>query len=49
MIMIFILQFVNMIYHIDQFADFELCLHPQNKPCLLIAYDLFNVLLISVC
>ena len=33
--MIFILQFVNVVYHTDWFADIEPSLHPQDKPHLI--------------
>ena len=45
---IFILQFVNMVYHIDWFAYIEESLYSWDK-CHLIMYDPFNVLLDSVC
>ena len=46
----FILHFVYVIYHIGWFVDFEpsLCLQ-NNKSHLIMMYDLFNVLLNSVC
>ena len=47
--MIFLLQFVNMVYHIDQFAYIEESLHSWDKPHLIMVYDPFNVLLDSVC
>ena len=47
--MVFIFQFVNMVYHIDLFAYTEESLHPWNKPNLIMVYELFDVLLISVC
>ena len=47
--MIFILQFVNMVYHIDRFMDVEPSLHPWDKSHLIMVYDPFNVLLDSVC
>ena len=43
--MVFILQFVNMVYHIDQFAYTEKSLHPRDKSHLIMVYDPFNVLL----
>ena len=46
--MVFILQFVNVVYHID-FADIEESLHPWAKFHLIMVYDHFNVLLDSVC
>ena len=47
--MVFILQFVNMVYHIDRFAYIEESWHPWDKPHLIMVYDPFNVLLDSVC
>ena len=47
--MVFILQFVNMVYHIDWFAYIEESLHCWDKTHLIIVYDPFNVLLDSVC
>ena len=47
--MIFILQFVNVVYHSDWFADIEKSLHPWDKSCLIMVYDTFNVLLDLVC
>ena len=46
--MIFIFQFVNMIYDIDSFACIEESLYPWNKPNLIMVYELFDVLLNSV-
>ena len=43
-IMAFIFQFANMVYHIDWFAYIEESLHPLDKADLIIIYDLFNVL-----
>ena len=47
--MIFILQFVIMMYHIHWFADTEKSLHPWDKSHLIILYHSSNVLLDSVC
>ena len=47
--MVFLLQFVNMVYHIDWFAYIEESLHSWDKPHLIMVYDPFNVLLDSVC
>ena len=47
--MVFIFQFVNMVYHIGWFAHIEESLHPWNKPNLIMVYELFDVLLNSVC
>ena len=44
-----ILQFVNVVYYIDLFVDIEESLHPWDKAHLVMMYDLFNVLLDSVC
>ena len=43
--MVFILQFVNMVYHIDWFAYIEESLHPWDKSHLIMVSDPFNVLL----
>ena len=42
---VFILQLVNVVYHIDWFMDIEPLLHPWDKSHLIMVYDLFNVLL----
>ena len=47
--MVFIFQFVNMVYHIDWFACTEESFHCWSKPKLIIEYELFDVLLNSVC
>ena len=44
-----IFQFVNVVYHIDLFANIEESLHPWDKAHLAIMYDHFNMLLDSVC
>ena len=41
----FILQFVNMMYHIDWFADNEKSLYPWDKSFLIMVSDPFKVLL----
>ena len=46
--MVFLLQFVNMVYHIDQFAYIEEALNSLDKPHLIMVYDSFNALLDSV-
>ena len=46
--MVFVFQF-NMVYHIDWFAYIEESLHHQNRPNLIMVYELFDVLLNSVC
>ena len=47
--MAFIFQFVNVVYHIDSFANVEESLHPWGKAHLVMIYDVFNMLLDSVC
>ena len=47
--MVFIFQFVNIVYHTDLFAYIEESLHPWNKPSLIMVYEFFDVLLNSVC
>ena len=47
--MVFIFQFVNMVYHIDQFAYIKESLHSWNKPNLITVYKIFDVLLNFVC
>ena len=47
--MAFIVQFVNVVYYIDWFADIEESLHPRDKAHLVMVYDLYNVLLDSDC
>ena len=44
-----ILQFINVVYHIDWCADIEKSLHPWDKSHLIMVYDSFNVLLDLVC
>ena len=46
---IFILQFVNIVCHTDWFLYIEESLHSWNKPNLIMVYELFTVLLNSVC
>ena len=46
---VFIFQFVNVMYHTDCFANTEESLHPWDKAHLVMVYDLFNVLLDSDC
>ena len=45
--MIFVFQFVNMMYHIDWFVYIEESLDPWNKPNSIMVYELFDVLLIA--
>ena len=47
--MVFIFQFVNVVYNIDWFVNIEEFLHPWDKAQLVVMYDLFNMLLDSVC
>ena len=46
---IFIIQYVNMVCHIDWFVYTEESLHSWYKPNLIMAYELFHVLLNSLC
>ena len=39
----FILQFVNVMYHIDWFADTEKSLHPWDKSHLIMVYDFYGI------
>ena len=43
--LVFILQFVNVVYHIDWFVNIEESLHPWDKAHLVTMYDLFNMFL----
>jgi len=43
--MVFLLQFVNVVYHTDGFADIEESLHPWDKSHLIMMYNPFSVLL----
>ena len=45
----FIFQLLIVVYYIDSFVDFEESLHPWDKAHLVMAYDLFKVLLDSDC
>ena len=47
--MAFIFQFVNVVYYIGWFADIEESLHHWDKAHSVMIYDLFNMLLVSVC
>ena len=47
--MVFIFQSVNMVYNIDSFVYNDESLHPWHKPILIMAYELFDVLLKSFC
>ena len=46
--MVFIFQFVDMVYHIDWFPYIEESLHPWNKPNLIMVYELFNVFCLKI-
>ena len=45
---VFIPHSVNVVYHIDWFADVEPSLCPWYKSYLIVVYDLFNILLYSI-
>ena len=47
--MVFMFQCVNVMYHMDCFANIEESLHPWDKAHLVMMYDLLNMLLDSVC
>ena len=47
--MVFIFQFVHMVYHIDCFVNIEESLHPWDKAHLVMMYGLINMLLDLVC
>ena len=47
--MFFVFQFVNVVYHIDWFVNVEEFLHAWDKTHLVMMYDLFNMLLDSIC
>jgi hypothetical protein len=47
--MVFVLDSVYMLYYIYGFTYVEPFLHPWNETDLVMAYDLFGVLLNSVC
>ena len=47
--MVFIFQFVNVVYYIDWFADIKESLHSWDKAHLFMVYDFLNMLLDSVC
>ena len=40
--MVFILQFVDVVYHIDRFVDIEESLHPWDKSYLIMVHNLFD-------
>ena len=47
--MVFIFQFMDVVYYFDWFVDIEESFHPWDKAYLVMMYDLFNMLLDSVC
>ena len=47
--MVFIFQFVDVVYHTNWFMNIEESLCPWDKAHLVMMYDLFNMLLDSVC
>ena len=47
--MVFIFQFVNMVFLMDLFACVEESIHPWYTSHLIMVYDLCNMLLDSVC
>ena len=47
--MVFIFQFVNVVYYIDWFEDIKESLHSWDKAHLDMMYDCFHMLLDSVC
>ena len=42
-VVFFIIQFPNIVYHTDQFADLEKILHLWDKSCLIRVYDTLDV------
>ena len=46
--MVFIIQFVTVVYRTDWFVNTEESLHAWDKAHLVMMYDLFNMLLDSV-
>ena len=47
--MIFIFNFVNVVYHVDCFADMDSFLHPWNKFHLIMVCNPFNAIENLVC
>ena len=47
--MVFLLQFVNVVYHTDGIEDIEEPLHPWDKSHLIMMSNPLNVLLDAVC
>ena len=46
--MVFIFQFVNVVYHIDWLVNIDEYFPPWDKACLVMMCDIFNMLLDSV-
>ena len=44
---VFVFQFVNMVYYIDMFVNIEKSLRPWHKAHLVMMYDRFNMFLDS--
>lgn len=47
--MVFILWFINMLYHVDWFVDVKPSFHSWNESRLVMVYNPFNILLNLVC
>ena len=47
--MVYIFQFVNMVLHTDLFPNIDKSLPPWDKAHLFMMYDLFNMLMGSIC
>jgi len=47
--MVFIFQFINMVFYNDWFGYIEESLNPWKKLNLIMVYELFDVLLYPVC
>ena len=47
--MVLIIQFVNVVYHIDWFVNIEESLHPWDETHLAMMHDLLNILLDTIC
>ena len=47
--MVFILQFVEVVYYSDGFVDVEKSLHPCDESHLIMVYDLSNICLVTDC
>ena len=46
---IWLLSFINVVYHVDSFVNIGPALQPRNKSHLIMVNDSFNVLLDSIC